>query len=1268
MGRRLAVFCWLAAIGFASTARGAGPYGVDNGWAVDDSGNILLTSSVATELSQAEAGWVRVEMRLFGSHTNWDSTILGYYDTAVNNARAAGLQVLLLIDGGSWPGSQTNWCQNNSENNPGVNGDNPYVEGYATNAVVPIVQHFSGRVNYYELWNEPNCWTSNPSNGVYTGSTYIYPSNYGWLLTRSWEAVHIAQQITNVTLFSGGLFGLNSSGANYTSAGGQYLDDTYSTGTNVSKGGSFAHTKSNYNAYPLDGVGQHLYISQGGLVTSNLFREYEDWVRQAYTKYEGTNTPKKTFITEFAWETTNSVNTSGVSQAVQDTNLVTAFSAINATPYVQMAIWFSLEDNTAADLYYGVLDATGTPKQSYPDFQRAERFEGMYSSGATNAGIQTYYLGLGQAVLGDPYDNGQGAWVYAFLNGYAQDCNGGSHLQLTLMSSTNGAFELNNLHGFWSFYSTNNGSVAYGYVTTNAYAYGSGTRQDFLRGYLTWDATNQVVWHAGNLVPAPPAGLQTTALNEEVDLQWNAVSNATSYNVKRSTANGGPYSTLTSVVGSPVYADGSVANNTTYYYVVSAVNSYGESSNSAPANATPNAGLGNLPSPWQDADIGNVGLTGAAGYSSGRFTIEGAGANIGSTNDAFNFTSQPWSGNGAIIARLKTQQNTSPWAQAGVMFRETLASNSTYALVLLTPTNGSQFQARTVTGGGTAEVAGPDVAATYWLELVRNGNTFTASVSSNGVNYVEVGATNFTMATNAWVGFAVCSDTNSALSTATFDNVTVTAPPTITTPPQSQTAQLSSNVTFTVSAASASTAGYQWYFGTNTIAGATGTTLGLTNVGFAQAGSYSVVVTNAAGSATGGPVVLTVIDTIPPTITACASNRTLAAGATCQAVLPDLTGQVIASDASGAVTVTQNPPPGTALGLGITNVTFTARDSSGNTSYCAATVTVADLAPPLVAFCATNVTLTASTNCQGILPDLTSTNYILAFDNCSSVTVTQMPPAGTVLLPGTTNQVTLTAFDSAGNATNCAVAVVVPGAPSITLQPTNVSAALSSNVTFSVAACGAGQLFYQWQHADANLANATNAVLILPGIQTNDAGSYAAVITNSAGSVTSLVATLTILQPPVITGQPASLASVLGGSVTFSVSVGGWPPFAYQWQTNTVAVAGATNATLTIAPVQARDFAPYTVLVSNAGGAVLSQVANLTLAVAPAINSLGFASGTRTFTFPTELGPAYVVQYKYSLNDPSWQVLTNVPGTGGPITITDNDQTNPVKFYRLQVQ
>ena len=512
---------WLALaflISLSPASQAAGPFGADNGWAIDNSGNALLTTAVASRMSQGETGWIRIEMRLIPGHTNWDSAMLGYYDTAVNNAHAAGLQVLLLIDGGSWPGNQTNWEASSSEKNPGSNGDNLYVEGYATNAVVPIVQHFRNRVKYYELWNEPNAWTV--SVGV--GGTFLYPSNYGWLLARSWEAVHKTLQINDVTLFFGGVFGHNISGiTSYGNAGAQYIDDTYSTGTNVAKGNSFAYIKSKYNAYPLDGVGEHIYIDTGGLVSSNTFRQYEDWVRQAYTKYEGTGTLKKTFITEFGWRTTNSSNTNGISQAMQDTNLITAFSAIQATPYVQMAIWFQWQDNPAGGLYYGVLDSSGNPKQSYPDYQHFQRFEGANSNGTTNSNIRSYFTGLGQAVLGNPYDNGNGAWVYKLAGGSAQDFNGGSHSNLLVMTSTNGSFEVNNLHGLWNFYTSSNGPANFGYPRNNEFAAGSGTRQDFTGGDLTWDAVNLVVWHP---LPAPPS-INTQPQSQTVDQGTSAVFN-----------------------------------------------------------------------------------------------------------------------------------------------------------------------------------------------------------------------------------------------------------------------------------------------------------------------------------------------------------------------------------------------------------------------------------------------------------------------------------------------------------------------------------------------------------------------------------------------------------------------------------------------------------------------------------------------------------------------------------------------------------------------
>ena len=100
-----------------------------------------------------------------------------------------------------------------------------------------------------------------------------------------------------------------------------------------------------------------------------------------------------------------------------------------------------------------------------------------------------------------------------------------------------------------------------------------------------------------------PAGLSATAGNAQVSLSWNASLGATNYNVKRSTASGGPYTTVASLTGTS-YADTGLANGTTYYYVVSALSAPGYtltavatdgsglSSTSAPVQITINAGSG----------------------------------------------------------------------------------------------------------------------------------------------------------------------------------------------------------------------------------------------------------------------------------------------------------------------------------------------------------------------------------------------------------------------------------------------------------------------------------------------------------------------------------------------------------------------------------------------------------------------------------------------------------------------------------------------------
>jgi hypothetical protein len=100
---------------------------------------------------------------------------------------------------------------------------------------------------------------------------------------------------------------------------------------------------------------------------------------------------------------------------------------------------------------------------------------------------------------------------------------------------------------------------------------------------------------AGIPVPRPPApSLAVTAVSSnQINLAWNIVTNAASYNVKRSTTNGGPYVTIATGWTMTNYTDDGLVNGANYYYVVSALNTAGESANSAQVSATPM----NLPPP-----------------------------------------------------------------------------------------------------------------------------------------------------------------------------------------------------------------------------------------------------------------------------------------------------------------------------------------------------------------------------------------------------------------------------------------------------------------------------------------------------------------------------------------------------------------------------------------------------------------------------------------------------------------------------------------------
>jgi fibronectin type 3 domain-containing protein len=131
-------------------------------------------------------------------------------------------------------------------------------------------------------------------------------------------------------------------------------------------------------------------------------------------------------------------------------------------------------------------------------------------------------------------------------------------------------------------------------------------------------------------VPATPAGLSATAANAQVSLMWNASSGATSYRLKRATVSGGPYTQIAAPT-SGSFTDTGLTNGAKYFYVVSALNSAGESANSAEANATPIAPVTIPPVPTGlVATAGNAQVsltwsstTGATSYHVKRATISG---------------------------------------------------------------------------------------------------------------------------------------------------------------------------------------------------------------------------------------------------------------------------------------------------------------------------------------------------------------------------------------------------------------------------------------------------------------------------------------------------------------------------------------------------------------------------------------------------------------------------------------------------------------------
>ncbi|TXC66782.1 hypothetical protein FSC37_16125 [Piscinibacter aquaticus] len=337
--------------------------------------------------------------------------------------------------------------------------------------------------------------------------------------------------------------------------------------------------------------------------------------------------------------------------------------------------------------------------------------------------------------------------------------------------------------------------------------------------------------------------------------------------------------------------------------------------------------------------------------------------------------------------------------------------------------------------------------------------------------------------------------------------------PTITTQPATLSVAAGGDAVFAVAARGTEALSYQWRFNGNTITGANAPVLRPAAVTNAQAGRYSVVVSNGAGSATSGEATLDVTAGTPV------------------AVAPTIV------TAPAAVTV-----------------------NAGNTATFA--VGVAGTAPYGYQWLKDGQPIEGAT----------AAYYSLA--------------AATT---GSAGSYSVRVTNAAGSVTSAAASLNVVDAPtpvavSITTQPSPQVQLPGGSATFAVAASGSGPIGYQWLKNGAPIPGATGAVLTLSGVTGSDAASYAVVVTNPLGSLTSDGATLTVLGAPAITAQPVARSVTAGSTATFSVSASG-SALGYQWTRDGVAIAGANAASYTTAVLTEADSGSvYGVVVYNGAG------------------------------------------------------------------------------------
>jgi hypothetical protein len=345
--------------------------------------------------------------------------------------------------------------------------------------------------------------------------------------------------------------------------------------------------------------------------------------------------------------------------------------------------------------------------------------------------------------------------------------------------------------------------------------------------------------------PVAPIILSSYGTPSGIQLEWVGSVGATAYNIQRSTTSGGPYSTVATVNGESTYSytDTTASSpGTPYYYIVTASNSYGQSGPGAEARAS--AGL---PAPWANGDLGTLGANGAGGsdyLGASTFALRASGATVGNSStaiyynesntsyfaiaravtptiDSMQFAYVTMTGDGQVVARVNAPLSPVT-SSAGLMMRGSLNSDDVMIANMVQYNGLASATSRTAPGVAavttgplsisTTSTAPSDssslLVAPYWVQLTRSGNTFTASVSTDDVNWTQVSQQTLSMPATIYAGLTLASGNTTLSTSATFDEVSVpgwTPSPTVPAAPANLTVTAAKGVQLTWGTAVAAT-------------------------------------------------------------------------------------------------------------------------------------------------------------------------------------------------------------------------------------------------------------------------------------------------------------------------------------------------------------------------------------------------------------------------------------------------------------------------------